>query len=441
MTAPWAAGLAARPFWHEAAPPEPPSNIAPPERAEIAVIGAGFTGLSAALALAEAGREVVVLEAGPPGAGASTRNGGMIGWGHRARLERLARRHGQRTAHAILTEARRSLDFTEALIARLPGDSRHRRTGRYLAAASARHFTDLRAWARDEAPRLGMEVEVVGPADQPRHIATQTYHGGLVFPQHGMLHPALFHRALLQAARAAGVRVIDHCAVTGVSGAPGAWRIAHAHGRLGAGELVHAGNGYSGGPGGAVPALGRRLVGVPSFMIATERLGADRLAALLPQAQSIVDTRATHSYFRPDPAGERLLWGGRAALSPLSAERAARRLRDHMLSVFPELSEVGISHSWSGFVAFTRDGVAHLGRIEGIWHAAGYNGSGVAMAPYLGWCLAQKILGRDEGVTGFDGARFAPFRLHRASPVALRAVNLWYRLRDRRHGVAPIARH
>jgi len=128
--------MAATPFWHEAAPPEPASGRPPPARADVAVVGAGFTGLAAALALAEAGRSVAVLEAGPPGAGASTRNGGMIGWGHRARVASLARHHGEAQARAILAEARNSLEFTLGLIERLPGDARYRRTGRYLAAAA-----------------------------------------------------------------------------------------------------------------------------------------------------------------------------------------------------------------------------------------------------------------------------------------------------------------
>jgi len=435
------AGPDPTPFWHIAAPPEPPGAAAPPARAGIAVIGAGLTGLSAALALAEAGRHVLVLDAGPPGAGASTRNGGMIGWGHRARLAALARWHGEARARAILEGARQALDFTEGLIARLPGDCMYRRTGRFLAAASPRHFADLRHWAAQEAPRLGMEVRVVGPAEQGAHIETAAYHGGLVFPRHGLLHPGLFHRALLDAVRAAGGEVIGHCAVTGISGGPGAWRLVHARGETSAAELVHAGNGYSGGPGGVLPALGRRLLAIPSFMIATEPVGRARLARLLPQGQGIVDTRAVHSYFRPDPAGERLLWGGRAALSPLGPAQAARHLRDHMLSVFPDLADLGIARSWSGFVAFTRDGVAHLGRTDGVWHASGYNGSGVALAPWLGWRLAERLLGRTGDAGGFDGAVFPPFPLYRAAPVALRALDLWYRHRERRHGVARITRH
>ncbi|MGF1502377.1 MAG: NAD(P)/FAD-dependent oxidoreductase [Paracoccaceae bacterium] len=437
----WADGMAHTPFWHEAAPPEAPSGTDAPAELDVAIVGAGFTGLSAALVLAEAGRSVAVFEAGAPGAGASTRNGGMIGWGHKARLGPLAKRYGEARARAILRESALSLAFTCELMARLPGDARHVETGRYLGAASARHFDDLARWAEHEAPGLGMEVEVVPKSGQGAHIATDLYHGGLFFPRHGAVHPALFHKALLSGARAAGASVIDHCPVTAVSGGDGAWRIAHAQGETRARSLVYAGNGYAGGGGGPFRGFARRLVPCPSFIVATERLGANRVRSLFPGGRCHVDTRSTHSYFRPDPDGERILWGGRASLRPLDPMTSARRLRDHMLSVFPELTETRLSHSWTGNVAFTFDGVPHAGQLDGIWYACGYNGSGVAMAPYLGWKIAGRILADPAAETGFDGAPFDAQPLYSGNPWFLRLVELWFKLKDRREGVARVRRH
>ncbi|MEM0922791.1 MAG: FAD-binding oxidoreductase [Pseudomonadota bacterium] len=423
------------PYWHDAAPPEPASGQIPPARVEIAIVGAGFTGLNAARGLAEAGREVALFEAGPPGAGASTRNGGMLGWGHRITLAGLSRRHGRDRAEAILSEARRSLDYTTDLIADLPGETGYAHTGRFLGAASPRHYRDLARWAEEEAPALGMEVELIPRAEQSRHIASDLYHGGVHFTQHAAVHPALMHRALLRATRAAGARIYDHCPVETVSGTPGAWRIRHPHGVTEAGELVYAANGYTGGPKGPFRAFARRLMPIPSYIIATEPLGENRMRALIPSGANIVETRATHSYFRPSPDGTRLIYGGRASLNVLDEGRATARMRQIMLSVFPDLAGTAITHSWRGFVAFTFDGIPHTGQLEGIWYAAGYNGSGVAMAPYLGHRLAQKILGREEARTAFDPTPFRSQPFYNGTPWFLRGVEMWMKAKDRWQGV------
>ncbi|MEM6621426.1 MAG: FAD-binding oxidoreductase [Pseudomonadota bacterium] len=428
------------PFWHEAAPPEDPSGVHAPVLCDVAIVGAGFSGLSCALSLAEAGREVVVFEKGPPGAGASTRNGGMIGWGHRQTIEKLAKRYGEETAGAMLREARISLDFTTELIKTLPGDAMHRQTGRFLGAASPRHFDALTKWATREAPRLGMEAEIVPKAEQHRHISTDLYHGGVYFPQHGGVHPALFHKALLAGARAKGADIVDHCEVTRLDYDGREWTITHAKGKTRARHLVYAGNGYTGGGKGPFSMMAKRLIPIPSYIIATEVLGANRMGSLLPQGNMIVETRSQHSYFRPDPWGERILYGGRASLNVLDERISAYRMRDIMLSVFPELHDVSLTHSWRGFVAFTFDGAPHIGQVDGIWHACGYNGSGVAMAPYLGWRLAQKILGTDKGETGFDPAPFGAKPLYGGNPWFLSVLEAWMRAKDRWQGIKSVRR-
>ncbi|MEL7468157.1 MAG: FAD-binding oxidoreductase [Pseudomonadota bacterium] len=428
------------PFWHEAAPPREDVGTVCPERAEIAVIGSGFTGLSCALALAEAGRDVVVIDKGPPGAGASTRNGGMIGWGHRASMATIAKRYGEERAKLMLTEARVSLEFTTELIQTLPVDALHRKTGRFLGAGSPRHFERLAAWAQNEAPSLAMEAAVVPKSEQGTYISTDLYHGGVYLPQHGGLHPALFHKGLLEAAEAKGAKIVGHCAVDRVEGGDQDWTIRHAQGTTTAKHLVYAGNGYTGGSGGPFNKMARRLIPIPSYIIATEPLGENRVRSLFPQSSMIVETRAQHSYFRPDPWGERILYGGRSSLNVIDEHLSAQRMRDIMLSVFPDLGDVALTHSWRGFIAFTFDGSPHVGQAEGIWYACGYNGSGVAMAPYLGWRLAQKILGTDQGETGFDPLPFKPQKLYGGNPWFLRVVEMWMKAKDRIEGVQAVRR-
>ncbi|MEM9044943.1 MAG: FAD-binding oxidoreductase [Pseudomonadota bacterium] len=429
------------PFWHEAAPPEASSEAQAPAEVEVAIVGSGFTGLNAAKTLTEAGRSVVVFEKGPPGAGASTRNGGMIGWGHRGSMRKFARKYGAEQAKAMMAEARISLDYTVGLIESLKGDAKYAQTGRFLGAGSPKHFDDLANWARNEASALGMEFEIVSKAEQGAYIGTDLYHGGVFFPQHGALHPALFHKALLEATREIGAPVIDHCPIEEVTGGPDDWVLRHAQGETRAKELIYAGNGYTGGGGGPFRPMARRLMPIPSYIIATERLGENWMASLFPKGCNIVETRSQHSYFRPDPWGERILYGGRASLTVMDEQLSSRRLRDIMLSVFPDLGDVALTHSWRGFVAFTFDGAPHVGQAEGVWYACGYNGSGVAMAPYLGWRLAQKILGTDQGTTGFDPVPFKQPPLYSGNPWFLRVVEAWMRVKDQMEGVKRVRRH
>ena len=429
------------PFWHEAAPPEAPSGAQAPAEADTVIVGAGFSGLSCALALAEAGRTVVVLEKGPPGAGASSRNGGMIGWGHRASIASLSKKYGEKIATDMLREARLSLEFTSELIKTLPGDAMHQVTGRFLGAGSTKHFEKLKVWAETEATALGMEAHVIPKSEQSEYIDTPLYQGGLYLPQHGGLHPALFHKALLDGAREKGAVIVDHCAVDQVNGTDGAWEISHAQGTTRSTNIVYAGNGYTGGGKGPFGGMARRLIPIPSYIIATEVLGNNRISALFPQHSMIVETRSYHSYFRPDPWRERILYGGRASLNPIDENQSATRMRDIMLSVFPDLGDVQLTHSWRGFLGFTFDGAPHIGQAEGIWYACGYNGSGVAMAPYLGWRLSQKILGTDQGSTGFDPVPFAQQPLYGGNPWFLHMVEAWYRLKDRWEGVKAVRRN
>ncbi|MEM6905877.1 MAG: FAD-binding oxidoreductase [Pseudomonadota bacterium] len=428
------------PFWHEATPPEAPSGTEAPAETDIAIVGAGFTGLNAARSLAEAGRRATIFEAGPPGAGASTRNGGMLGWGHRLSIAKLAKRHGEETAKAIMAEARLSLDYTKSLIQSLPGETGFAETGRFVGAGSLKHFRAVKDWCKAEAGRLGMDVRIVPRSEQGAYIGSDLYHGGLFYSQHAAVHPALFHKALLAATREAGAEIIDHCPITKVRGGPGAWRIFHGQGETRARELIYAANGYTGGGAGPFARMARRLMPIPSYIIATEPLGANRMASLIPSGANIVETRSQHSYFRPDPWGERLIYGGRASLTSLDERVSARRMRDIMLSVFPDLAGVKLTHSWKGYVAFTFDGVPHVGKVDGVWHACGYNGSGVAMAPYLGWRLAQKILGTDQGTTGFDPTPFRPQPLYGGNPWFLRGVEVWMRAKDQMQGVSRVRR-
>src|SRR5436190_3463625 len=204
------------PYWWEAAPREAPSEVALPKRCDVAIIGAGYAGLTATLTLARAGRSVVVLDAVAPGEGASSRSGGMIGHGHRLSYTKLIERFGSEKARDLIREGVASLEFAKALIIDEKIDAHLQVSGRMRGAWTevdyATSMRDAQALQRD----LGMAVDVLSKADVRRELAADCYRGGVLFHAHGGVHPALFHRGLLQRARTAGASVAGHTPVTAV---------------------------------------------------------------------------------------------------------------------------------------------------------------------------------------------------------------------------------
>jgi glycine/D-amino acid oxidase-like deaminating enzyme len=416
------------PLWWESAPRERDSGGTLPRSEDIVIIGAGYTGLSCALALARAGRSVTVLDSDAPGFGASSRSGGMVGHGHRLSYAKLEARYGISKAKAILREGVAAFDFTIGLIERERIDAKFVRVGRFRGCATA---ADYEANAR-EAERLrseiGLPCEVVPRAEQHREVASDAYQGGVVFPTHGGLHPGLFHAGLLDVARRAGATVIGYTPALRIDASDGASRVVTARGVIKASEIVVTTNGYT--PRSIGP-LARCLLPIPSFLIATESLGPNRVRAAIPNGRMIVETRSKHLYFRPSPDGERIILGGRAALHPIALSEAARWLQRELGAILPDLASVQLTHCWTGNVAFTLRELPGIGRHNGVWHALGCNGSGVALMPYLGNKLAHKITGAVDGTTAFDDLPLRPIPLYWGDPWFRPLMTAWHRLTDR----------
>jgi glycine/D-amino acid oxidase-like deaminating enzyme len=439
--------LAPTPYWWQAAPLEPPSqHVADlPTQVDVAIIGAGYAGLMAALTLVRAGRSVVVLDAKEPGFGGSTRSGGMVGHGHRLSYPALKARLGQAKAVKILHEGIASLNFCVDLIANESLDAQFSRVGRFRGAWLPGDYEVMGREADDLTREVGLEVHVVPKAEQRREIATDCYHGGLLFPSHGGLHPAKFHSALLNRVREAGAIVITHTPVTSVrqrrlarshstpldhttAGQRAAHVVATARGEIIARDVITTTNGYTGR---ATLGLARRLVPMPSYLIATEDLGVDRVKAVIPNSRMIVETGSKHLYFRPSPDGRRIVLGGRAALHHIPLPDAAQRLKRELQRLLPQLGDFGVDHCWSGQIAFTRSDLPAIGQTSaGLWYALGCNGSGVALMPYLGHKLALKILGRPDHATAYDDVPFKAIPLYDGTPWFQPALTYWWRAKD-----------
>ncbi|MEM6466908.1 MAG: FAD-dependent oxidoreductase, partial [Pseudomonadota bacterium] len=308
------------PYWWDAAPPDPSSDELP-GRVDVLVIGAGFTGLSAAIAAHDAGASVAVVDAGIPAAAASSLNGGMFGAHPRLPWEQLAKAYGEEVADGIFAEARPALEFAKDLIAREGIDCDLTQTGRIQLAWTESHFANQKRLASHVAEKSGVAVEVVEREGLKDEIATDRYYGGLLFPEHCAVHPGKYAQGLLRAVRARGVHVVAHAEVTRLERVEGFLALTP-KGEVRARKVILATNGYTT-P--AFRALQARVFPLPSFLIATEPLPSNLLGHLAPGRRMMVETRARHSYFRLSPDGTRILYGGRSSMRPVDLKVAAAR--------------------------------------------------------------------------------------------------------------------
>ncbi|MBL8672711.1 MAG: FAD-binding oxidoreductase [Alphaproteobacteria bacterium] len=429
----YADGMKFTPYWWEEAPrpQEEPERV--PADADVAVVGSGYTGLSAALTLAKAGRKVVVLEADVPGWGASSRNGGMVGPAFH-QLAGARAQYGLDRAKEILAEGLAAHDYVKEVVEREDIRCHYERVGRFMGAMSPAGY-DAMARELDAIRKVvPFDAEMVPKARQREEIGSDRFAGGLVIRQDGGLHPALYHLGLLAAARRAGATVLGRTPVTGIERERQRTVVKTPRGELSAGAAIAATNGYTGT---VTPALRRRVIPIRSAMIATEPLAPDLMARLMPRRRMLADTRRLLNYFRPSPDGTRVLFGGRALLHgdvdrEGNVERTnAEHLHRMMVETFPELAGTRITHYWHGNVAYTFDKLPHTGEIDGLWYAMGYCGSGVTRSTWLGHKLALKIMGKPEGRSVFDALPFETRPLYTGKPWFLPFMIAKYRLMDR----------
>ena len=399
-----------------------------PRSADVAIIGAGYTGLAAARQLARAGADVVVLEREHIGFGASSRNGGQVLTGLKVEAASLVTRYGEARARQLFEVALESIARLEALVSEEAIDCEYSRVGHIQAAWKAKHFDAF----RDEQSLLtrvfAHRVELVSRADQRSEIGSDAYHGLLVDERSGALNPAKYVQGLSRAAVRAGAALVSGVAVTGARKRGDRWHVATSHGDVQARDVFLATDGYSHG---AAPALQRRFISIGSYVIATEPLTAAHSEALLPRRRMAFDSKNFLYYFRVT-SDRRLLFGGRAEFStpgPETTRHAAAILRQGMTTIFPELAKARIEYAWGGFVAFTRDQMPRAGVLDGAYYAGGYCGHGVAMATHLGEQIARRMAGESIDHPLFDD-RFAAIPMYRCTPWFLPLVGAYYQVKD-----------
>ena len=418
-------------LWADTAPPAAPTDpLAETIRADVAIIGGGFMGLSAALHLAEAGAQVALIEAHAPGWGASGRNGGQVIPGWKDDPETLAARHGADLGARMSALGDTAGDLVFDLIARHAIDCAARRGG----WVHALHGPALRAEAARRAAiwqRLGAPVRLLDAAETNALLGTDIYAGGYLDPRGGALNPLAYARGLARAAARQGARLFAPATATGLVRRDGGWEVAAPPGRILADRVLLATGAYSGN---LLPGLRRSLLPVQSIQVATAPLPEAVRSGITPGGQVASDTRRLLLYFRLDEAG-RLVFGGRGALS---GERPAaahvRAVVAAMHRTFPAVRDAPVTHAWAGLIDLTRDRRLHVHQLgPGLTAAVGLNGRGVAQATAIGKALAAALTGSFADLP-LPVVTLRPIPLHALRLPAMALVAAGYRLRDRLEG-------
>ncbi len=414
--------------------PQDSSTVRYPTRVDVAVIGAGFTGLSAARTLAKRGAKVAVLESETVGWGASSRNGGMVLTGMKLGVNQLISMYGRELTRRMYAASLATVDCVERIVREEAIDCDFSRCGHLEVACKQKHFDDYARQAEVIAREFNHQLRVVQRNELRAEIGSNIYYGGMVDEVSAGLNPARYvaglgYAACKPARKSSNTRVSKECRRESRQGESG-WRITSSRGQLWAREVFVATSGYTGR---ATPALQKKLIPIGSFIITTEVLPETLAHELSPRNRMIYDSKNYLYYYRLTP-DRRMLFGGRAAFFPENDQtirRSAEILRRGMIDVYPQLRDAKVEYVWGGTLDFAFDIMPHAGQLDGMYYAVGYAGHGVAMATYQGQKMAELIAG-DKPENPFVGIPFpgAPLGMYNGKPWFLPFAGVWYKFLD-----------
>ncbi len=413
------------PYWRDTVDAWVSGEEQPPASSDVVIVGAGYTGLCAALQLLRGGRSVTLLEAERLGYGCSSRNGGQVSRSIKGDVPSWTARFGAKVAADLMRDSDAALRFIADFVASEGIACDFKPVGRFIGAHSRRAFERQKVTVAANADK---GYALVDPRDVETEIGSSRYHGGMVDPSVCAINPGQYHAGLLRAVQAAGGVIVENCRASGTTKTGSSFLTKTAKGEVRSKQVLVATNGYSGPE---YPFLRRRIIPIASHVVATEPLDAGLAKSLIPQNRMVGDSREVITYFRLSPDQRRLIYGARISIGESTPQVTIPGMRAAILDVYPQLKGVHISHSWHGSVGFTFDRLPHLGQIDGIHYSMGYCGSGISLATYYGTKIGLQMLGSADGATALDAFPFPKRAYYRQSPWFMPIALAYYRAKDR----------
>jgi len=407
-----------------------PQRLSGAAKADVVIVGGGYTGLSAALRAIERGLKPVVIEACEIGFGASGRNGGVVSTKYRVSLSDMARHHGVDVAKRMNRLGHDAMDCVEKYVADFAIESAgFAKTGNLRCAHNDHAFAALRDEAKVVTETFGdTSLRILDRSETQYETGSAAFGGGVLNEHAGVIHPLSYARGLARAARERGADIFEQSMALRIESRPGAIEVATEHGSVRAARLIMATNGYSD-LSAATAKVRKAVIPFRSAMVATEPLPASFFETLVRNRRSYSETRRMMRWFRR--IDDRLLFGGRGAFGKNDSGPAFAALETAMKAIFPQLAGTAVTHRWSGLVAMTMDSLPQIGLAdERTAFALGYNGTGIAMASFLGRCVVDLALGDpiDLGLMRRTQPEAIPFYALREP--AVRTVAGWYQFLD-----------
>ena len=399
-----------------------------PARADVVVIGGGFTGLSAALTASRHGRSVVVLDAGQPGFGASTRNGGICSGHIRIPHAGLTSQYGKDFADNVYGEGIEARADLVQFCKDEQIDCHITQAGHFNGAMTVKAYDAMAAQADALNAIPGHDVEVIPKHCQHEEIVTDRFHGGLLRREIGGYHPGLFFAGLLRVIQREDITVIANTPAQSIDDdhtmdSPNAKIVTTPRGQIRAGQVIVATNGYNHKEKSFSSFISKRIVPVQSCIIVTETLGREAVQEIMPGMRMYGNTDKVSAYFRPVPEQDRILLGARSFDRETPGPQTFRFLRNKLVDMLPQLAHAKIDYCWLGNVAFNRRLLPGLFQSDGVFYASGYAGSGTVWARWLGQKAAEMALGLTGGP---NGTKPSVFYNTPPKPVPMYNGNPWF---------------